>query len=243
MSMKLSNSEYLVFLILLFIPLVCSGEGKDSLSMPGDTPVGLACESVTPHRAGKLSAGRGRERYEGRVQRYRNSVPSYSKIQMYGDIGLVSVGIGWDYGRRRQWETDVFIGIIPKYNSDNAKATLTLKQNYIPWSIRLNDSFSFEPLACGLYFNTVLDNNFWTREPSRYPSGYYGFSTRIRTHLFLGERITFEIPYEKRFFARAITAFYEISSCDLYLISAFTNRHLTPKDYLRLSFGLKFQIL
>ena len=120
--MKLSNSEYLVFLILLLIPLVSRGEGKDSLSMPGNTPVGLACESVTPHRAGKLSAGRGSERYEGRVQRYRNSVPSYSKIQMYGDMGLVSVGIGWDYGRRRQWETDVFIGIIPKYNSDNAKA-------------------------------------------------------------------------------------------------------------------------
>ena len=30
---------------------------------------------------------------------------------------------------------------------------------------------------------------------------------------------------------------------DLYIISAFTNRYLKPRDYLKLSFGLKFQIL
>ncbi len=241
--MKLSNSEYILFFVLMLFPLVCCGEGRHCRSMPCDMLVELAHDSITMHLSEKKSKIKRSERYDRRVRRYRNSVPSYSKIQMYGDMGLISFGAGWDYGRRRQWETDIFIGIIPKYNSDNAKATLTLKQNYIPWSIRLNDSFSFEPFSCGLYFNTVLDNNFWTREPSRYPSGYYGFSTRIRTHLFIGERITFEIPHQKRFFARSITAFYEISSCDLYVISAFTNRYLSPKDYLRLSFGLKFQIL
>jgi hypothetical protein len=39
-----------------------------------------------------------------------------------------------------------------------------------------------------------------------------------------------------------VTAFYELSSCDLYVVSAVTNRYLKPTDYLRLSFGLKFQI-
>ena len=162
---------------------------------------------------------------------------------MYGDMGLISAGVGWNYGKRDQWETDIFLGLIPKYNSENAKATMTLKQNFMPWNIPLKGNFSFEPLSCGLYLNTVLDNNFWTHEPSRYPHGYYGFSTRIRIHIFLGERITYEIPHEKRFFAKAITLYYEISSCDLYIISAFTNRYLKPKDYLKLSFGLKFQIL
>ena len=33
----------------------------------------------------------------------------------------------------------------------------------------------------------------------------------------------------------------DIRKNDLYLASAFTNKYLKPKDYLRLSFGLKLQ--
>ncbi len=184
-------------------------------------------------------------KYDKRVHRYRRAwealVPTHTKIQMYGGMGLVSVGTGWDYGKRGQWETDVLLGIIPRYSSQCAKVTLTLKQNYIPWSVCLGKNFSLEPLAAGLYFNTVFSKEFWTREPDRYPKGYYGFSTRLRTHVFLGQRIRLDVPEPYRMFSKSVTFFYELSSCDLYIVSAFTN-HLKPRDYLRLSFGLKFQI-
>lgn len=184
-------------------------------------------------------------RYKKRVEGYRNMweslMPTYTKIQYAGGMGLINAGLGWSYGKKDQWETDIFFGIIPKYSSDNAKITFTLKQNYIPWRKKLNDSFTFEPLECGLYFNTVFSDEFWTKEPDRYPKGYYNISTRVRTHVFIGQRLRFNIPDKKRLFARSITAFYEISSCDFYIISAFTN-HLNPDDYLRLSFGLKFDI-
>lgn len=184
-------------------------------------------------------------RYKKRVEGYRNLweslMPTYTKLQYAGGMGLMNFGFGWSYGKNHQWETDVFLGFIPRYSSDNAKMTFTLKQNYIPWKIELNETFTFEPLECGLYFNTVFSDEFWTKEPDRYPKGYYNFSTRVRTHAFVGQRFRFNIPDKKRLFARSITAFYEISSCDLYIISAFTN-HLNPDDYLRLSFGLKFDI-
>ena len=64
------------------------------------------------------------------------------------------------------------------------------------------------------YFNTVFSDDFWTEEPDRYPHGYYGFSNRIRTHIFLGQRIRFDVPEKYRKFSKSITAFYEISSCD-----------------------------
>ena len=99
----------------------------------------------------------------------------------------------------------------------------------------------WESLIPTYYFNTVFSNEFWTKEPDRYPQGYYNFSTRVRTHIYAGQRLQFHIPDSKRFFSRSITAFYEISTCDLYVVSAFTN-HLNPDDYLRLSFGLKFDI-
>ena len=184
-------------------------------------------------------------RYKKRVEGYRSMweslMPTYTKFQYAGGMGLINAGFGWSYGKNNQWETDILFGIIPKYSSDNAKMTFTLKQNYIPWRKKLNDSFTFEPLECGLYFNTVFSDEFWTKEPDRYPKGYYNFSTRVRTHAFIGQRLRFNIPDKKRLFARSITAFYEISSCDLYIVSAFTN-HLNPNDYLRLSFGLKFDI-
>jgi len=184
-------------------------------------------------------------RYKKRVEGYRSMweslMPTYTKLQYAGGMGLINAGFGWSYGKNNQWETDILFGIIPKYSSDNAKITFTLKQNYIPWRKKLNDSFTFEPLECGLYFNTVFSDEFWTKEPDRYPKGYYNISTRVRTHVFIGQRLRFNIPDKKRLFARSITAFYEISSCDFYIISAFTN-HLNPDDYLRLSFGLKFDI-
>jgi hypothetical protein len=43
--------------------------------------------------------------------------------------------------------------------------------------------------------------------------------------------------------AKQVSLFYELSTCDLYLVSAATNSYLKPKDYLSLSFGLKLQLL
>lgn len=187
-------------------------------------------------------------RYDRRVHRYRRHwsslIPTHLKMQFAGGMGLLSVGTGWDYGKRNQWETDLLLGILPKYSSDATKVTFTLKQNYIPWSLQIKESrFSAEPLTCGIYLNTVFGEDFWVREPERYPKGYYTFSSKVRIHAFLGQRLTYDIDPQRRFAAKEITFFYEISTCDLYLISAITNRYLKPKDYLSLSFGVKLQLL
>lgn len=187
-------------------------------------------------------------RYDKRVHHYRKHwqalIPTHTKLQFAGNMGLLSFGTGWDYGKRNQWETDLFIGFIPRYESKRPKMTFTLKQNYIPWSIQIKESrFAAEPLSCGIYLNTVFGDEFWVNEPDRYPKGYYGFSSKIRTHVFLGQRITYDIDPRHRFTAKAITLFYELSTCDLYFISAVTNKYLRPKDYLSLSFGIKLQLL
>lgn len=183
--------------------------------------------------------------YEKRVRIYKefwnNLIPRYSKVQFAGSMGMLSVGGGWNYGKDH-WETDIFLGLVPRNADRHAMVTLTIKQNYIPWRVSLNEKISFEPLSCGLYVNTLLDKDFWVINPDKYPDGYYTFSTRIRFHAFLGERITFQLD-KKKFHNKSITLFYEISTCDLYLISAIQNSYLKPSDYLSLSFGVKFQIL
>lgn len=183
-------------------------------------------------------------RYQERLEKYKarweKFIPRYTKLQFAGSMGMISAGLGWDY-YRKHWETDVLLGFIPAYVDDNAKFTFTCKQNYYQWNIRLSDRFSFEPLACGAYINILLDREFWGKQPDKYPDGYYWFSTRFRFHAFVGERITLKLN-ESKSWHKSISFFYELSTCDLYLINKIGNRSLKPKDYLSLSFGLKLQI-
>lgn len=228
MSAKWFISESVRNLVSLFFVIVCAG----------------ACLCLNAQESDTLKTNR----YDRRIHRYRKHwealIPTHTKIQFAGNMGLLSFGTGWDYGKRNQWETDIFLGFLPKYDSDRAKLTLTLKQNYIPWSLTIkNGPFAVEPLTCGMYLNTIFGDEFWTNEPDRYPKGYYGFSSKVRIHAFLGQRLTLNIAPQHRFNARAITLFYELSTSDLYIISAFTNRYLKPHDYLSLSFGIKLQFL
>lgn len=186
-------------------------------------------------------------KYDKRINHYRKNwerlIPTNNVLQFAGNMGMFSLGTGWDYGKRDQWETDILLGFIPKHDSPRTKITMTLKQNYIPWSIDMGKQFALEPLTCGLYLNTVFGHEFWVHEPDRYPEGYYGFSSKIRAHIFLGQRLTYDIDKERRFFAKSVTLFYELSTYDLVLISRVTNKYLRARDYLSLSFGLKFQWL
>lgn len=187
------------------------------------------------------------EAYEQRVNKYelawKRLIPRYGKAQFAGMMGLVSIGTGWDYGRNKQWETDLLLGFLPKYSSRHFKITMTLKQNFIPWNCELSDRCSLDPLVCGLYINTIFNEDFWTDQPSKYPSNYYPISTKLRFNIFIGQRISFKIPHERRFFAKSVSFFYELGTSDIHVLNKVGNKHLGVTDILSLSFGVKFQWL
>ena len=97
---------------------------------------------------------RYKKRVEKYISRWEKLIPRYTKLQFAGSMGMLSLGTGWNY-YRNHWETDVYLGIVPRNSDRHAMATLTLKQNYYPWNIRIADKLSFEPLACGVYINTL----------------------------------------------------------------------------------------
>ena len=192
-------------------------------------------------------------RYERNVQHNLNAwlslIPTHFVIQNAGNMGVVSAGIGWSYGKRRQWETDLLFGYIPKHDSSRGKLTTTLKGNYIPWDIDLSsisakvpeERWVFEPLTTSLYINTVYGHEFWKSQPGRYPDKYYEFmSTKFRLNLAIGQRITFNIPENKRKRHSRMSLFYEVGTCDLYVRSMFQSSDVKLKDILGLSIGLKF---
>jgi len=165
-------------------------------------------------------------------------MPSYWKLQYAGSMGFVSLGLGWEYGKHRQWETDVLFGYIPRRGSIESHQTFTLKENYIPWRCCVfSGKMRLEPLETGIYASRIFGDEFWYKSPNRYPTGYYSLATNLRFNIFLGQRIRFSIDRKK---VRLVTFFYEVSTNDLYLIDKFTNRCVEIRDIISLSFGLKY---
>lgn len=185
-------------------------------------------------------------RYEKHIKKgfklWNNLRPNQTKIQFAGSIGAFSIGAGRHYGKRQQWETDLMIGYLPKAESDESHWIFTIKQSYVPFHCDLGRRFELEPLACGLFLSTISGEQFWKRQPSKYPKHYYGFSTAIRANLFIGQRICYKIPHSARRYHRNISFYYELSTCDLYLVSKFTNSQLSVWDILSLAIGLKLDI-
>lgn len=183
------------------------------------------------------------QRMMKRMARWQKMIPDHGKAQFAGSIGICSAGIGWTYGHSDQWETDVMIGFIPKYHSERAKITLTLKESYIPWTVGISRSrWYVQPLSCSLFLSSVLDESFWVDEPSRYPKGYYGFSTRIRANMALGQRIMYKIPEQHRRHSQCISLYYELGACDTDICTFIGDRCIKFRDILSLSIGLKVLI-
>ncbi len=187
------------------------------------------------------------EYYEHRVEAYnrfwRSLIPNQSRFQYAGNVGMVNIGLGWHYGgpERRLWETDFMFGLLPKHNTKHNYTTFTLRQSYVPFRIPLMWNLGYEPLATGMMMNVINGEEFWVREPAKYPREYYGFSSAIRFHVFLGQRLRWEIPQSKRLYVKAISLCYELSTCDLELVSYATNSAISLRDILSLSIGVKVE--
>ena len=186
-------------------------------------------------------------RHERKLQQYKKGwerlIPRYQKIQYAGSMGLISIGVGWDYGKKKQWETDLLLGYLPKFQGSSGHVTITLKENYIPWKINVTKSerWKFEPFTASFYINKIFGDEFWTREPEKYPDGYYGLATNLRFNLAFGQRVHFKI--KPIGLSEHLTLFYEFGTNDLYIISYFTNRYLHFSDIFNLSLGIKLQFL
>ncbi len=241
MSMK----SYIISIALLLVPAsVHAGGGVDSLSL--NDSLTYFSRSPGGNVYTEMPAVQGR--YDRRVHRYRKYwlalIPTQTIVQYAGNMGLLSAGVGWDYGKRRQWETNLLFGYLPKFHSGRSKLTMTLKENYIPWSMYMKKGWQLEPLSCGLYMNTVFGDQFWGRQPQRYPHKYYEFlSTEMRVNIFVGQRITKIVPLNRRKFVKSVTAFYEVSACDIYIRAMIQDRNVGLSDILSLSLGVKFQLL
>lgn len=167
-------------------------------------------------------------------------MPDQSKLQFAGSMGMFSIGPGWYYGKRNQWETDWLIGFIPKFAESEGHLTTTIKQTYTPFRINLNGGLSFEPLTSGVYINKIFGEHFWSKLPEKYPKSYYFWAVNTRFNIFLGQSVS--IKTGNKTLGRELSFFYEFNTNDLYFISAYGNKTIGIKDIVGLSVGIKYRV-
>lgn len=235
--MKHLNIKIAAVLTALLFLFISNGKISAQEKVSQDSIVGTAVTSADNPKPVKVRRWdkRKHQGYKG----WERIKPTHVKMQYAGGMGVLSTGFGWDYGKRCQWETDLFFGYLPKKYAEKFRFTFTLKQNYIPWSMSFDEHWNLEPFYCGLYFTTIAGEEFWSKEPGRYPNGYYNISTKIRPSIFIGQRMGFKTDCH---LLKNIQVWYEVGTNELYLISKVTNKSLTMKDILRFSFGFKLQL-
>lgn len=182
--------------------------------------------------------------YDQKMEKYHKRwdqlIPRQTKLQFAGSMGMFSTGPGWFYGKRDQWETDFYIGFIPRMNGSEGHVTTTLKQTYTPFRFQANSRFRIEPLTTGIYINKIFGEYFWSRLPERYPKNYYFWAVNTRFHVFMGQAFAFQLS--EKTLGKDISFFYEFNTNDLYIISALGNKTIGLKDIVGLSFGIRFRV-
>lgn len=184
--------------------------------------------------------GQKTEHIERIETRWMSMLPNIGVAQYAGNIGFISAGVGWDYGRNNRWETHLLFGYLPHFTFDDDAITLTLRQQLLPWQCSLNDRLSFTPACFGVSVNAVMNNEFWITEPIN--NNYYRFSSKVRLHLGVGSRINLYVPYEKKRRLSRISFYYEVSTYDLAVISYVRTSHTRISELLSLGIGLNVNL-
>ncbi|RPD49351.1 hypothetical protein DNI29_00680 [Hymenobacter sediminis] len=168
--------------------------------------------------------------------------PRHVVAQTGGGLGMVSAGFG--YSLKDRLDLDILIGYVPRKYAGSRLSIYSAKLLYSPWTLPLGKSqkWALKPLMVGGYFS-YTHGTLNDEEPNQYYRGYYWFSTDTRVGPLLGSRLSYALPATAKGRSRNLSAYYELGSNDLYVISYVQNlKGLSPVDILTLSLGLKLDI-
>lgn len=170
------------------------------------------------------------------------TAPFFLTLQIGGGAGTVAVGGGVRLAGRRL-EPEVLVGRVPARFSGQPLTILTFKTTYLPVRPTFGDHWRAEG-GVGAYVNYTAGPALRdSRDPANYQKGYYWFSTKVRTGLFLAPRLSYAgrpSPQDPR--PPRLGAYAEFGSNDLYLISRSSNQGRgapTLAELLTLGFGTK----
>lgn len=159
-------------------------------------------------------------------------VPQHAKLQLAGQIGFLSPGVGYEVAGRRV-HLDVFLGWVPARIGGDDIYSVTGKATYAPWRLRAS-RWRVEPVRAALQLTYTFGSQYFLRSPDRYPSGYYDLPTALHAGVALGGAVT----REGRGDGRELGLYYELVALPTVLRDWWDNRTvLDARDVFSLALG------
>ena len=149
--------------------------------------------------------------------------PGHLALQTGGGLGMVAAGAGYEFLKKRRLETDILFGYVPKRFAGSTLTLASVKFLYSPFRLRVAEQVQALPLSLGAYVS-YTHGTLKDELKGQYSSDYYYFSTDTRLGPLLGGRLTYlAAPVVATGQPRKVSAYYELSSNDLYIASYLTN--------------------
>jgi hypothetical protein len=163
-------------------------------------------------------------------------IPDYTKIQFAGNIGFVSIGVGYKVINKTLF-TELLYGYAPNsYPGSKSVHLITLKNTFTILNKEVGKGYTFSPIA-GLTTSIETGNNSFLKVPAIYPDDYY-ITNAVHFSFFIGALLHKSLSTKKRI--KGIDFYLEVGTVDIYLWSALTNREVNFGDVFSSSSGLNF---
>jgi hypothetical protein len=169
-------------------------------------------------------------------QTRKSIYPDHVVVQYAGSTGWLGVGAGYNLSKDRA-RLGLHDGFVPEEKGGKLKI-LSTSFFYKPYILHISDKLDFSPLDIGAKLGYHFGDQFYINWPSRFPKGYYWWKSALGLHLATETSVTFKLKVPGR--AKAVTAYLELNSSDLYLVSYIQNfKSLTLPDIVKAGVGLR----
>lgn len=122
--------------------------------------------------------------------------PAYFKIQYAGNIGFMSLGLGYDWWQNKAQSTLLY-GYVPETKGNATIHTFTLKNDFRLYSFSIKDKYNLQP-TLGFSLSVEPGQNSYMRIPERFPDEYYAPNC-FYACLNLGLKSNFKLDQERYF--------------------------------------------
>jgi hypothetical protein len=152
-------------------------------------------------------------------------VPDHAKLQLAGNVGFLSPGVGWALGRRA--DADLFFGWVPEAVGGTDIFALTGKVTWAPWSVA-SGGWSVRPLTAGLQVTYTYGDQYFVVPPFTFTP------TALRAGIAIGAGASRLVR------GRELGLYAELVALDLGLAYALSNRRaLDLADAFSLALGAR----
>jgi hypothetical protein len=163
-------------------------------------------------------------------------VPDYLKTQFAGNIGVISVGAGYQLFNKVLY-SELLYGYVPESVSKADKIHLiTIKNTFPIFRKKIGKNIIITPTA-GFSSTIDIGTTTFTTLPSKYPEGYY-VPTAFHFTLFGGAMLHKDFTKSKTI--KGLDFYVELGTVESYLWYAITSKEVSVSDIFSTAIGINF---